>query len=275
MTKFLAASEAISQGAPGVLPNGSVYTANDGPRGSQPFQPRLEWLARGLVLAGTGGLLTMLSQSGSGTLAGSAHMEAFKSLARADAAAISAVLQKQLDLRILRKAGLLRPGARALAWFELASKEEHDVGAAITNVSTLATHYDLDPGQVEEATGFKVRPKPATPAVGPNSGSAFPFTARASAVGPRSDVATSPDEPLPQEIEALAAALRGDLAPLGAELARALEATDGDWPSALTRLRDRLPEIAATIDPATIAAVEAPLARAIASVLPPDPEEAT
>ena len=83
--EYQKAASDIADGGSGYLPNGSDYKPNHMPRGNDPFRPRLDYLSEKLVLAGTGGLLTMLAQSGSGTLAGGAHMEAFRSIARAEA----------------------------------------------------------------------------------------------------------------------------------------------------------------------------------------------
>jgi hypothetical protein len=42
----------------------------------------MEYLDRQITMVGTGGLLTMLAESGSGTLAGAAHTETFMQIAR-------------------------------------------------------------------------------------------------------------------------------------------------------------------------------------------------
>ena len=70
---FRKAAEDAAAAATGYLPHGSTVSYPDAVRGSQPYDKRLEWLSQKMVLAGTGGMLTMLTASGSGTLAGSAH----------------------------------------------------------------------------------------------------------------------------------------------------------------------------------------------------------
>jgi phage gp29-like protein len=70
--EYQAAAQAAAAGASGYLPSGSSVEIGSEARGNQPFQERLEWLSKKLVLAGTGGMLTMLAESGSGTLAGGA-----------------------------------------------------------------------------------------------------------------------------------------------------------------------------------------------------------
>lgn len=151
-------AEQAAKGGSGALPHGATYTPNDQPRGINPFDGRLRYLTEKLVLAGTGGMLTMLSAPGSGTLAGGAHSETFKTLASGEARKISEVIQTQLIEPCLRRAF---PGQPILAYFELAFNEETDTGEFIKDVATLATAgYQVDPAQVEEKTGYKVTLKP-------------------------------------------------------------------------------------------------------------------
>jgi hypothetical protein len=81
-----------------------------------PFRDNLDYLDRQITLLGTGGLLTMLTESGSGTLAGSAHQEAFNQVAKADAVMVSEALQRDFDAPMLAAAF---PGWPVEAGFEL------------------------------------------------------------------------------------------------------------------------------------------------------------
>lgn len=149
---YEAAAHEIATGGSGYLPNGSDYKPNDQPRGNSPFKVRLDYLSEKLVLAGTGGLLTMLSQSGSGTLAGSAHMEAFQSIARAEARKISEIFQKQFDAALL---DVRFPGQPHLAYFELAANEERDPGEIVDHALKLhQAGYQVDPAQLSAKTGY-------------------------------------------------------------------------------------------------------------------------
>ncbi len=150
---------AISEGGSGYLPNGSQYTPNDLPRGNDPFRPRLDFLTEKLVLAGTGGLLTMLAQSGSGTLAGSAHMEAFDMLARAEARKISEIFQRQFDREILRRHF---DGKPMLAYFELAANDELDPDKIADHAQKFGTAgYRIDVAQLSEKSGYDIREEPS------------------------------------------------------------------------------------------------------------------
>ena len=57
-----------------------------------------------ITLLGTGGLLTMLTESGSGTLAGNAHQEACNQVAKADAVMVSEALQRDFGAPMLTAA---------------------------------------------------------------------------------------------------------------------------------------------------------------------------
>jgi phage gp29-like protein len=163
--EYRAAAEEAARGGSGALPHGSTYTTNDSPRGINPFRDHMKWLQEQLVLAGTGGKLTMLAESGSGTLAGQAHSETFTRIARADARKISEAIQRQfIEPRLQEKF----PGQPVLAWFELAFNEETDTGEFIKDVSVLAAAgLQVDPAQITEKTGYRVT---ATPAANPPAG---------------------------------------------------------------------------------------------------------
>ncbi|MDD4018691.1 MAG: hypothetical protein PHV28_12200 [Kiritimatiellae bacterium] len=80
-----------------------------------------------IVLVGTGGLLTMLAESGSGTLAGSAHQEAFNQVAKADAVMVAEALRRDFDKPLLEGAF---PGWPVEAGFELRMEETVAVGSS-------------------------------------------------------------------------------------------------------------------------------------------------
>ncbi len=237
MEAFKKAAAAARAGADAAFPAGTIYTPNDQPRGTEPFQPRLEWLSQKLVQAGTGGFLTMLSSAGSGTLAGSAHMEAFRILARADARDISEAFQKCFDLRVLTEAGLLRPGEPPLAWFEISSREEQDSGDASRQVVAMSQFFDLDEQQVMERTGWKVTRK-VLPAAAPSFGG-FSETFR------------SGGHPVPERqagrIAAAAAALLADLAPVRELMSRTLRECGGDLKAAVVEMAKELPNLQAKL----------------------------
>lgn len=140
----------------GALPYGSdIKTVDAGARGVAPFRDYQRALNEEIVMAITSGQLTMLAESGSGTLAGGAHSETFMRVARALAKRISMAMQAQFDLEILAES---HPGQPPLAYFEILANEETDVGEVVKDVQALkAAGYAVDTGWLEEKTGYPVQ----------------------------------------------------------------------------------------------------------------------
>ena len=148
------AADIVSEGGSGYLPHGASICTSLGPRGDSPFADFLRFLTEQLVLAGTGGLLTMLTASGSGTLAGQAHQETFRQIARSEARRISEVFQKQFDAEVLRREF---PGQPVRAYFELAANEEPEVGELIDHALRLhQAGFAMDARQLGEKTGYRI-----------------------------------------------------------------------------------------------------------------------
>jgi phage gp29-like protein len=150
--EYTAAAQNIAEGGSGYLPNGSLYVPNNMPRGDNLFRPRLDFLTEKLILAGTGGLLTMLTAPGSGTLAGSAHQEAFDQIARGEARKISAKFQKDIDAEVLDKNF---PGKPHLASFAVAANDELDPDKIVDHALKLRqAGYKMSVAQLTEKTGY-------------------------------------------------------------------------------------------------------------------------
>ncbi len=156
-TEFATAAKDVAEGGSGYLPHGSTAQTSDGPRGVNPFRDHLKYLQEQLILAGTGGLLTMLTQSGSGTLAGSAHQETFDLIARSEAERISEVMRVGFDIEVLSGAF---PDKPQLAYFDLAAGDQVDPGEVIDHVGKLAVAgYRVDVEEVSEKTGYRITTK--------------------------------------------------------------------------------------------------------------------
>ncbi|MBN2069111.1 MAG: DUF935 family protein [Opitutales bacterium] len=152
------AAEDIAQGGNGYLPNGSDYVPNTAARGSQPFEKWLNYLSAQLILAGTGGKLTMLNEAtGLGSGNANSHDETFSQIAEAEARKISEVFQRQFDRRLLLKKGLLSKGERPFAYFRLATEESTDVNEIVDHASKLSSAgYQMDAAELSEKTGYKL-----------------------------------------------------------------------------------------------------------------------
>lgn len=153
--EYEAAALSAADGGSGALPNGSDVRFASEPRGINPFRDHLQYLQQQLILAGTGGLLTMLSQpTGIGSGTSDAHEDTFKTIARGEARKISECLQKQFDRRVLNN---YFPGRPPLAYFELAAREEQDIGEIIDHALKLTqAGYRIDVSELSEKTGYKI-----------------------------------------------------------------------------------------------------------------------
>ena len=161
--EYLEMADQVTSDARGVLPAGSnVKTVDNGARGVNPFKDHIAYQDEQVVLRGTGGKLTMLAESGSGTLGGSVHAETFKAIARAEAAEISEILRKCIDADIIER---VTPGEPAYAYFELAANEEMDPAQVVKDLTLLErAGLETDEKWIEEKTGYPVRRRLVAPA---------------------------------------------------------------------------------------------------------------
>ena len=147
------AEQLIADGR-GYLPYGSDIKYVNGGGNRPPFRERIEYLDRQITLVATGGLLTMLTQSGSGTLAGEAHTETFMQIARGDALTVSEVFQKHVDTPLLAE---FFPGQPVLAYFEFAPPAGNEVSRVIEDAALLAkAGVRVDVEELSEKTGYKL-----------------------------------------------------------------------------------------------------------------------
>jgi phage gp29-like protein len=154
--EYLRIAEDLVNNGRGYLPNGSDIKYVTGGGGKAPFFEALAYLDKMVTMVGTGGLLTMLSESGTGTLAGSAHADTFLQVARGDAVTLSEVLQKDLDGPLLEMAF---PGAPHLAYFEVSPTVPDQAARVLQDVGQLAAAgLQVDPAEVSEKTGYRLLP---------------------------------------------------------------------------------------------------------------------
>jgi phage gp29-like protein len=153
-SEYQVIAEAVLSDGRGYLPNGSDVKYVDGGRGKPPFREHLDYLDRQVTMVGTGGLLTMLTEPGSGTLAGGAHAEAFRQVARGDSAVLSEALQRDFDLPLLTAVfGDVPP----LAYFEFSLPSEGNPSKVVDDAVKLAgAGYAVRPEEVSEKTGYQL-----------------------------------------------------------------------------------------------------------------------
>jgi phage gp29-like protein len=239
--EYVKMAKEVAEGNPGALPNGAQYTPNNLPHGGNIFRPRLDYLTEKMILAGTGGLLTMLTQSGSGTLAGNAHQETFEKLARAEAQKISEIFNQAIDVEVLAREF---PGKPVLVYFELAANDELDPDKIVDHAVKLAqAGYKMDVAQLAEKTGYTLSEAP------PAQPGAEPIL-RNRAPGRKPSRAADPEglgKLLARGREVFGEALAGDLQPFREALSRVLAADDDQFESSARALYEALPQLEAQI----------------------------
>jgi len=242
--QFRSDVESFRDGGAGVFPNGTTINWANPQRGLIGFEEHMRFLREQLVLAGTGGMLSMLAMpQGIGGGASGEHADAFRQLAVAEAQRISELFQRAVDAQILRRNF---PGRPVLAWFEIAAREERDVGKVIDQVTRLAAAgFVVPPEIVEEQTGYKVSyTTPAAPVQTPGSGGFALNSARGAEPAPELQAA---NDKLLQQAVAETLRIRAEL--VGPwfksleEKAASGALSDAELLDALERMAEELPEL--------------------------------
>lgn len=241
-------AEKVISDSRGALPFGTdVKSVDPGARGAAPFEKHLEALDKEIVMAITSGQLTMLAESGSGTLAGGAHSETFMRVARALARRITSCMQQQFDRDILNARF---PGQPPLAYFEILAEAETNVSEVIEDVTALKqAGFDVDAEQVAERTAYRVtrsgEPVPPDKNVRtplPNRANGEPQTANR-----EPDDVT--DDMLAASLDALLEGMAADFAPVATRLNELLMSAEDDaaLKAGMEKLLADLPDLAAAV----------------------------
>jgi hypothetical protein len=102
----------------------------------------------------TGGLLTSLAQSGSGTLAGGAHSDTWAEVRRMDSAKIASALNAQIVKPLLSRAF---PGKAQLVYFDFDTEATPSPGEVFEDAAKArSAGYLIDQAELEEKTGYKL-----------------------------------------------------------------------------------------------------------------------
>jgi phage gp29-like protein len=161
--EYAAAAERVTQGSSGTLPAGTdvKFPARD-VRGESPFGDFCDAQERDVVLAGTGGQLTMLSApTGLGKGASEEHDAAWQKIAVTKAVQINDVLQRDFDLPELAAEF---PEEPVCVEFALEVKDGEDVGLLLDNVvKAEGVGLQTDAAEISERSGLKLvrLPSPA------------------------------------------------------------------------------------------------------------------
>ena len=169
-------AEKVAEGGSGAVPFGTNVNFCDGARGINPFKDFIHNQRELVVLMSTGGLLTSLTEAGSGTLAGGAHSDTWAEVRRMDSAKIGSVLNRTLADTILDRAF---PGRPHLAYFAFDTEAVPSPGEVFDDATKAKNAgYLIDQADLEERTGYKLV-KDESPA--PQPGFAAPITNKAPA----------------------------------------------------------------------------------------------
>ena len=206
------AGDAAHNGQNTVRPSGSHIDFAAEARGADPFTPFIEHQDKYIVLLATGGTLTSLAQSDTGSLAGGAQMEVWREIVARDGVEIANVLNRSLFRKYIE---MKFPGRPVCARFELSNETKPTADEIADLAGKLKTAgYTVDQAELEEAVGLKLV-KDETPA--PQLGFGAPFMNKAPA--PRPDARPSDDE---QPADILAAFAK-DMSPAGKAVAELLK----------------------------------------------------
>lgn len=151
------AEQILSDGR-GFLPHESDIKFVNGGGGKPPFHDQIKYIDEQITIAATGGLLTMLAEAGSGTLAGGAHQDTFLQIAKADAVTLAGVLQNAIDVPLLQQHF---PGQPVQAYFEFSPNLTQETRQVVQDALLLkAAGLEIKPEEISEKTGYSLTQSP-------------------------------------------------------------------------------------------------------------------
>ena len=154
---YMTAAEDVFEGKSGVIPFGSQVNYGSESRGTEPFSQFLEHQQKLIVLMATGGTLTSLAESGSGTLGGNAQMDVWKQIVRRDVRRISNAFNMQLCANVLKKEFKGKP---ILAEFQLDTTPKPTADEILDLAGKAASAgFEMDENELSQATGYTIRKK--------------------------------------------------------------------------------------------------------------------
>lgn len=140
----------------GTLPPGAKIQSVNAEAGvgiNSPFHEHVDYQDSQIVMAGTGGKLTMLNDpTGLGSGQSEVHAATFDEIAKAEAKQINEVFQKQMDSFVLNA---LFPGEEHMVYFALEAEDDIDVDKLVANAVQLnSANWRMDSKELSEKTGL-------------------------------------------------------------------------------------------------------------------------
>ena len=152
--EYQAIAEQILSDGRGFLPHDSDIKFVDGGGNNPPFHEQIKYIDQQITIAATGGLLTMLAEAGSGTLAGNAHQDTFQQIAKSDAVTLAGVLQNAIDVPMLKEHF---PDQPIMAYFEFSPNLTQETRQVVQDALLLkAAGLEVKPEEVSEKTGYSL-----------------------------------------------------------------------------------------------------------------------
>jgi phage gp29-like protein len=155
--EYQTAAERVAQGVSGALPNGTdVKFPTTTVRGESPYDKFCEAQERDVVLAGTGGHLTMLAlPTGIGKGASEEHDDAWQHIAVNKARRINETLQRDFDAPELAAEF---PGEPVCVHFALEVKDSEDVAQLLDHVvKAESVGLQTDATEISRRSGLQLR----------------------------------------------------------------------------------------------------------------------
>lgn len=157
LTDFANAAKKVADGGNGALPNGSVVqTEKTDPQNAQAFQLFLEHQQKQIILVGTGGILGSLAEAtGLGSGVANAHTDTWREIVKSDAFKISNLINRYVANKLLDAAF---PGKEKLAFFSIDTATPKSATEILDcAVKASQAGFEIDPIQLSEMTGFKIK----------------------------------------------------------------------------------------------------------------------
>ena len=270
--KFLQAAKTAADGRTVALPNGSGVTYAADARGVNPFSEYLRHQQELVVLMATGGLLTTLAESGSGTLAGNAHLETWRQVVRKDARIVGEAIQAQLIAPWLRRKFPDRP---VCSVFDFDAEPAPTASEVLDDaVKARQAGYEIDAKELSEKTGYTLKAAPQAPAPGGFGGGGLALNRKTPlqfGCDPLQNARSSSDgkSPVPEAggaLQRVLEAFRSDMGPAAEELQKVIDLPEGEMREACKDLVGRLPDLLPS-DPAMAAILAEELAGAFAEAV--------
>jgi phage gp29-like protein len=253
MQDYLSSITSIVSNGSGALPPGvKVTMMAAGSSDNTPFPVHLDYLDKSLVLAGTGGKLTMLSDStGIGSGATAAHEGVFDDIATSEASDIAEIIDRSIGIPLLKARF---PNQRPLVKFVIRRANETDPNAVADNMwKAKLGGFRYSQEEAEKRLGVKLEKIMTPDEVAVNNMDPNAIADQVESLNRRGMVTLNRDT-LEGSMKLIEDVMRESVADIVNDFARALTLENGERDAALEKLEKQLPERLAELNADPVAA---------------------